>query len=174
MVIRISKLLLLCFFLSVSFLSSADEVLNSADAAKSFVQGFYDWYAPLTPGAGGELPESIALKEKRQHFDDRLVRALRADLVRQAKAEGEIVGLDFDPILAAQDPPEHYVVGTVRPVRGRYRVDIWARQAGEKAEKPIVVAEVEWEQGTWQFTNFYYPRGGNLTALLRTLARQAH
>lgn len=145
----------------------AGDVPASTDAAKNFVQDFYDWYVPLSAKSDGTQPDMVALNQKGQSFDHELGRALRADLARQARTPGEIVGIDFDPFLNAQDLTGQYVAGAVHPIHGRFRVDVWSRDVTNGPDKVVVIAEVVRRHGTWQFTNFYYPKNGNLKSILR-------
>lgn len=92
--------ILLCALLSV-----ADPGLAAAPAtapgdaaqAGAFVQSFYDWYVKA------EIDSDAALKKKPAYFSPELTKALKADAVAAAKSPGDIVGLDFDPFLNAQD-----------------------------------------------------------------------
>jgi hypothetical protein len=53
---------------------------------------------------GTDTAWNLAIKTKSSVFSPQLALALKEDSAAQAKAEGEIVGLDFDPFLNSQDP----------------------------------------------------------------------
>ena len=108
-----------------------------------------------------------------------LLRALKDDSDAQAKASGEIVGLDFDPFLNTQDPCEHYEVGEIVQQEQTYRAQILGVCSGKKNEKPDVIAQVERQSGHWVFVNFdypglerQYPSSANLLATLKALQEE--
>ena len=139
---------------------------RTAESAKDFVQGFYSWYVPeaLKTGWG------VALKYKGSAFSPALFRALKEDSDAQEKANGELVGLDFDPFLNAQDPCDRYEVGTATAQSARYRVDVYGVCSGKRHKKPDVVAEVAHRDGSWVFINFVYPAiHSDLLSTLRIL-----
>src|SRR5436853_3910886 len=74
------------------------------------VRDFYAWYLPATPGANAR-GLGLVLKSRVSLFTEELFRALKQDFDASAKNPDEIVGLDFDPFLATQDPCERYEVG---------------------------------------------------------------
>ncbi len=144
-------------------------------ACRAFVQEFYDWYAKRSHKGAFGIEE--ALKERRRVFDAELVRRLREDAAAAAKAPGEIVGLDFDPVLNAQDIAEKYIVGAVRRQGVRFRVDVFGYWNGRKSPRPDVTPEVLRAGSRWVFTNFYYRRDGkqatsNLLQVLQELKRE--
>jgi hypothetical protein len=76
-----------------------------------------------------------------------------------AKTDGDPV-LDFDPILASQDPAERYVVRRASVVGARCLADVygvWSRAVSDHGKSPQGVAELVFESGRWQFTDFHYP-----------------
>jgi hypothetical protein len=112
-------------------------------SVRKFVQGFYDWYAPLAAKESDVQP----LKVRRADFNPELVRALEADRAAQAKVSGYIVGLDWDPYLASQDSGD------------RYDIDVFA-----------LVAKAH---GHWTFADFVYPARGKVReqSLIQILVR---
>ncbi|MGH9406014.1 MAG: hypothetical protein ACRD3D_09295 [Terriglobia bacterium] len=131
---------------------------NAAEIVKGFVQGFYNWYVPGALKTQETPAWSVALKYKRSTLSPTLFRALKEDSDAQAKASGEIVGLDFDPFLNTQDPCDRYEVGAVTPQKAGFQADIYGVCSGKRNEKPDVVAEVARQQdGSWAFTDFVYP-----------------
>src|SRR6266851_5844884 len=117
------------FVLGASCLLSAQEKKSEPqDAQKScrvFVQQFYDWYVSETHKENAMHSWDLALKQKGYAFSPELRRELTEDSEAQAKAVGEIVGLDFDPFLNSQDPSEHFVVGEIRRSNDRYFVEVY-------------------------------------------------
>src|SRR5689334_19920193 len=75
-----------------------------------FVQRFYDWYVPLAIKSDSTPSWNQVLRYRGSSLSSELVRRLREDADAQAKVKGEMVGLDFDPFLNAQDPCERYRV----------------------------------------------------------------
>ena len=147
------------------------------DAEKScrdFVQGFYHWYVPVALKHGRVRPADVALKTKGSAFSPELAQALREDFAAQAKAKGDLVGLDFDPFLNSQDPSARYVVGNITPKGDRYWVEIYSLTSGKKSAKPDVEPELMLKNGRWMFVNFHYGKSEdsedeNLVSTLKTL-----
>lgn len=135
---------------------------------KTFVQKFYDGYATKTNSL------ELVLRDKKSDFTPQLYLALKEDTDAQSKVQGETVGLDFDPILAAQDVGDRYIVGNVTPKGGAYWVEVFGVWNGKKNTTPDVVPELVFQEGHWQFTNFHYqkskfPENENLLSILKVL-----
>jgi hypothetical protein len=143
---------------------------NSCDSgpasAKTFTQGFYDWYVPEV--AKKELSWTMALEHSPTSFKPPLMKALSDDAKAQAASPGDIVGLDFDPFLYAQDPADSYSAGAATEKNGKCRVQILAK-TGSQNPTVSVVAVVEATDGHWQFQNFQYPKFGDLLTILGKL-----
>lgn len=101
-----------------------------------FVQQFYDWYVAkenaLTKRNSQESALEVALREKGSSFSPELVKGLKEDLAASKKSSGEIVGLDFDPFLNAQDVAERYFVGKTTPKGDHYLVEVFGIWGGRK------------------------------------------
>lgn len=161
-----------CFLLLVSACSFQLYAANDDYSQKSlrdFVQNFYDWYTPKAEGNSAEPAWNLALKEKYYCFSKVLAHRLQDDSDAQAKAQGDIVGLDFDPFLNSQDPEGRYSVGTIVKKGGNYLVQIEV-DSSAKDGSYIVAAELIHADGRWQFVNFYYPNGYNLLNVLKRLS----
>lgn len=136
--------------------SAADQKAS----CKQFVQGFYTWYlakskAPAKKGAPDPL--EVALKTHAAEFSPELTKRLKEDLAASAKSPDGIVGLDFDPILNAQDNGDKYEAQTVTSKGNSYLVDVVSTWNGKKEAHPTVQPElVQIAGGKWQFVNFYY------------------
>jgi len=139
-----------------------------------FVQGFYDWYVhetfrTLKDGEGADAYGQV-LKNRGAAFSPGLLRALREDQEAQAKVSGEIVGLDFDPFLASQDPSKHFVVGKITFKGNQCFADVHGTSYGTNGEH--VLPELTRKNGRWVFVNFHYPDFSpdeNLIDLLKML-----
>lgn len=146
-------------------------------SCKKFVQGFYNWYVPsLTKNNNSPTP-TIAIANRKSSFDPTLYRKLKDDFDASAKVSGEIVGLDFDPYLNAQDIGDKYVVGKVTPKKsGTYWVEVHSVAGGRRNPKPDVTPELAFRNGKWQFVNFHYgksdiPVNENLISILNVLKK---
>ena len=147
-----------------------------------FVQQFYNWYvAKLNAlikrnSLGLESALEVTFREKRSSFSPELVKDLKEDLAASKKSHGEIVGLDFDPFLNAQDIAERYLVGKITPKGDHYWVEVFGVFGGQKNSNPDVVPELAFENGQWIFTNFHYgktdiPVNENLVSILQGLKK---
>lgn len=138
-------------------LTSSQE-MRAQDVPESlgaFVRNFYGWYVPLALKDKGTSGLDRTLREKRSSFSGQLLDQLQDDVRAQAAAKGEIVGLEFDPFLASQDPCVRYQVGKVAQNGKGYLVDVYSLCSGKK--KRAVEAEVISKNGHWIFVNFHYP-----------------
>jgi len=145
-----------------------------------FVQQFYNWYVAkvnaLMKRNSRESALEVTLREKRSSFSSELVKGLKEDLAASKKSHGEIVGLDFDPFLNAQDIAERYLVGKITPKGDHYWVEVFGVWGGQKNSNPDVVPELAFEHGQWIFTNFHYgktdiPVNENLVSVLQVLEK---
>ena len=126
---------------------------TQTDPVKVFVQSFYDWYVPLALKPQHGFSYEIVLKQNPGYFTPILRSALQGDLEASEKNPDYIVGLDFDPILASQDPCDHYVAGSVKQAGKDYEISIFC--SGE--HESYVSAEVMRQGDSWVIVNFIYP-----------------
>jgi len=139
-------------------------------SAAQFVRAFYQWYVPAAQ-AGTGLQR--AMQDSSALFAPVLVRAIEADGEAQAKNPDEVVGLDGDPFLDAQDFCPPYEVGSARRDAGAVLVELRGNCAGRTDSVPDVLAELHGSPGAWVFTNFRYPgRNSDLMKDLEELRRQ--
>ena len=138
---------------------------SSAQSAAHFVQAFYEWYKRT-----GDRYE-VAVRDSAGFFDPVLLSAMRLDLVAQAGSPGAVSGLDWDPVLATQDPCDPYQVsGTTR--RGD---TILVAVNGMCADRPPqvqpdVIAEVRRVGRRWVFVDFRHAEDlGSLRQDLKAL-----
>jgi hypothetical protein len=137
-------------------------------SVRAFVQGFYDWYAKRA-----KKPDAAdaALKTRRVDFSPDLVRDLQADSDASKKVKGEIVGLDFDPFLASQDPGSRYDIVNIEKKGDVYWVGIHDPLPSNQDHPVDLFAEVSKRDGHWVFVDFNYPQdpGRGLLEILKVL-----
>jgi len=141
-------------------------------SAQAFVQDFYTWYGQEEKQEHGMALSDYAIKTKPQLFSAAIVQGLREDEAAQAKVPGEVVGLDFDPILNAQDDCGTYKAGKVKVVGAAYRVELFDHCSESKPARPAVIAAVEKRDGAWVFVDFIYPGSGDLFSELQALKKE--
>lgn len=146
--------------------------LSAADpesaACSKFVGEFYTWY--LAHGKNAD-PLRVALKTKKSNFSSELVKRLNEDYKAAAKSPGEIVGLDFDPVLNSQDFADKYVPGKVTKKGSHYLVEVFGVTGGKRGEVADVIPELQKVGGRWVFTNFIYRHDGKTDDLLSILKK---
>lgn len=134
-------------------------------SAADFTRSFYAWYVPKADkGMGAQL----ATGDSAYLLDSTLVAALRADAAAQAKDSEEVVGLDGDPFLNAQDFCQSYEVGAARRDSAHVLVEVFGVCDGKKHATPDVLAELAPRGSSWVFVDFRYPEAHS--SLSRTLA----
>lgn len=145
-----------------------------AQSAQVFVQGFYDWYTGAVQKDDNHADDE-ALAGKRWPMGAAIVAALKADEDAQAKSPDDIVGIDFDPYLNAQDTCFPYKTGKVTQAGGLYRVEVFDSNCDDPhPERPTVIAVVQRRGASWEFVNFIYPgdagqAGSDLLSVLKAL-----
>lgn len=170
---NLHRVVFVCFMVIVSGcllpVRSTGAASPEADA-KAFVQKFYDTYLPKAQAETSGPAWQYVVDHMSADFDADLVAGLKEDLAAQAKAPADdIVGLDFDPFLDAQDLPERYEVKSVSRKDAKYLADVYCVMSGKRSEKPCVIPELVQDNGKWRFVNFDYPEGGDLRAVLVAL-----
>jgi len=152
---------------------------DTEKSCRQFVQRFYDWYfdrlnAEVTRQSHDPTDYDV-LNLKPQVFTPELRRMLREDNEAAAKNPGEIVGLDFDPFINAQDWDGKYWVNSVTVKDITCRASVWGVDSGPKRD--IIDPELRFESGKWIFVNFHYPGSTspadeNLIAVLTDLRNE--
>jgi hypothetical protein len=172
---RLPGVLVACLF---PVLAQAQQPGTSGERASAtrFVRRFYEWYVPLARGDHGD-PVSTALSRHAAWFTPAIRTALRADSAAQAQSPDEVVGLDGDPFLNAQDFCERYEVGAATPATRGYQVAVFGVCSGKRNARPDVIVELARVGRAWVFTNFDYPNerralSTDLLSLLRSLHRR--
>lgn len=137
--------------------SAAPAQSADAAAAKAAVQGFYDWYGPFTNAPDNKEDVSAVLRDRKDSFDPALAAALAADAAAKAKADGEEVGIDYDPFVNAQDTcgkQQRFEVGAVTQTGTTATVEVYAICDGKKEDKPRVLVSLSSGNGKWVFSDF--------------------
>jgi hypothetical protein len=164
-----------CSLLLTAFVASATAQAAPAKAeasCRATVQKFYDWYVPEVFREKQTWAANTALERKDFQFSPELRKSLKDDFAASAANANEVVGLDFDPFLASQDPAHKYSVEKVLVKDGRCRADVHSDESGKKAKKPDVIPELQLRGKSWVFVDFHYPQeNGSLLSILRELKK---
>jgi hypothetical protein len=162
--------------LAGSAVSAAPPAQGDAKSrAQAFARSFYDWYTE----AGQDRNVEVVLLLKKDVFTPELYEALKADAEVTSKAEGELVGLDFDPFLNAQEAAYTYELGEAVEQAGDFRIPIyghWGNQAQPQKHHDLT-AQVRCAADGCRFVNFHYPKSKllldrDLASVLKALAQQ--
>jgi hypothetical protein len=157
---------------AILFAAAAPAAAPPAEAPDRFVQRFYDLYTPMSASGWSRAIRSQALWD---FLDPALARALKADADAQAGSPNDIVGLDFDPFLSAQDPWHRYEAGKASKVGAGYAVRVHGVVKGKRRTAPSLVVDVTPRDGHWLIKDFHYPEGDDLAGDLRQTAKdRAH
>lgn len=126
------------------------------DSCRKFVQNFYGWYLPRAKKYRSGPASDLVLKYRSRTLSHELFSQLKADSEAQAKSD-EIVGLDFDPFLSAQDDGfERCTAGKVTVKALRYLVEVTCVYPGANADRAKIIPELEFRGTQWLFLNFHY------------------
>jgi len=137
-------------------------------SCRAFVQEFYNWYVKAINKEHHLDGTEMISKYRKSSFDPELLRQLNVDLAAAKRNKDEIVGLDFDPFVNAQEFAGTYTARNVTRKGDNYFIDVygdWGKDAAadaKKAKKPVlpdVVPELAFRNGAWVFINFHYPSG---------------
>lgn len=107
-------------------------------------------------------------QHRRSLFSAELARLIDADLSAAEANPDEIVGLDFDPLLNAQDVMDGYALGVTRREGADAIVRVSLRSGSTLTDVRIRLGR---ERGGWKVKNIHYPEGADLAGVLRELAR---
>ena len=146
-------------------------------SCREFVRSFYDWYfdrlnAAKTRQIAGPSDYDV-LTLKPQLFTPELRKKLHEDAVEASRNPGEIVGLDFDPFINAQDWEGKYWVNSVYLIDSTCRASVWGMDAGKKVD--IVHPVLKITNGNWIFVDFFYPQEtGRVDASLMGILTDLH
>jgi hypothetical protein len=132
----------------------------SEASARSFVQGFYDWYLGKVLGASKAKSATDfgfidAVRQRPGWFSPELKRLLEEDIAAASRCKGDIVGLDWDPFLETQDPAPTYTAGKVEKTAKGFRVSVdFHNKTFGGARNPAAQADVVFVDGHWLFADF--------------------
>lgn len=113
-----------------------------------------------------KLRWDLTLKNNRAAFDPALLALLDEADRKQAATPDEIVGLDFDPIVDAQDTPNGYRVGRTTREGADAIVTVAIRFGTEHYDVRVRLAP---SGGTWRITNLLYRQEGDLVSILKEI-----
>lgn len=167
---RIPALVAACAVFLAAPLRAQPAADATADSVRRAVQAFYSWYVPRARQGGAGSPWMAAVRARPAAFAPAIARALRRDSVASSRSADEVVGLDGDPFLNAQDPCTRYVVRRVVRQGARYLADVVGEGGCARHTRPDVVVEVARVGGAWRLENFRYrDPADDLLSLLRRL-----
>jgi len=110
----------------------------------------------------------LTYARRRALFAPALAALIDADEHASAANADEIVGLDFDPLTAAQDVMERFEVGAARIDGAQADVPVTIRMEGSRY---VVHVKLSRSSGGWRISNIRYPaEQGDLAGILRHLA----
>jgi hypothetical protein len=145
------------------------------DSARRVVQRFYDWYVPRAANPRGRDMIMEAATRGPVSFDPELVRWLRIDSTARARSKDEVVGLDGDPYLNAQDPCNAYTAQTAARNGASVLVIVLGHGGCAKHSRGDVVVELSSRDGHWVIREFLDPNRHNegIIPLLKRLHPKA-
>jgi len=160
----------------------AQSSTDTKESARIFVQKFYDWYAIMDADDGfakkhNASPFSYTVSKRGSYFET----LLRKELVNyfRVPTNDDDIGLDFDPISAAQDTRSGFQTGNVKQVGNKFQVDIHDIKSGRQRKEVLaaelaLIAEVTNVNGRWEFSNFIYPSPDGKSDLMSILKKLNH
>jgi hypothetical protein len=166
---------LLVMSAAVSSRAQSTAAAVNQQTARRTVQRFYDWYVPIARRSSKPLPWMRALTHKGITFSPELARALRRDSVAQARAKGEIDGLDYDPFVNGQDFCRRYTVGNVTRRGSSFLIEVRGSGACARHSTPDAIMELQAVNGKLQVVNVRDPKtNGDLLSALARLEKRSH
>jgi len=176
--IRGALLIGLGMALCLSMRAQTKGAAATENSCRQFTQEFYDWYVSNSSTRAEKLNGmsalEFALKNRRSSFEPSVARELEHVLAEEKRTKEPI--LDSDPILNSQDPDQRYSVDRVTDKEGKCRAEVYGVAAGNKRDRPDVVAELVLQDRQWRFADFDYPNAESpesksLTAMLKFLRK---
>jgi hypothetical protein len=138
--------------------SAAAAAYYSEAGARTFVQGFYGWYAAKVLASSHRQSGFgfiDAVRQRPTWFSPELKRLLEEDVAAASKCKDDVVGLDWDPFLESQETPGSYTVGKVEKTAQGFRVSVDLKDAKARdARNPAAEADVAFVDDHWQFVDF--------------------
>jgi hypothetical protein len=159
----------------LELLAQDEKQHQTEQSCLSFVQQFYTWYFgrsmrnEKSRSTGPSWDEVLLLRP--QVLSPELRELLKADLAASRANSEDIVGLDWDPFLATQDPSSKFEVQSASLKNGHCYAVVNGIEHGKKHE--TVVPELAEAGAMWTFVNFHYkdqpPQDENLIGTLKLL-----
>ncbi|MDR0787261.1 MAG: hypothetical protein LBG44_05290 [Gemmatimonadota bacterium] len=171
---RIMMLLQLIILLAISTNGCVAQISTEQNIsqAREFIEQFYNWYPEASlPNGPKMVTWGTIAQDPDGVFSPELSRMLLNDIANKKANSGYVVGLEFDPLLNAQDICDNYVVRNIAVVEDAFRGDIWADCGQETfGDHPLLTVEVIKHDQRYYFSNFYYPnRSVDLVTLLERI-----
>jgi hypothetical protein len=148
---------------------------RNEQSCQQFVQDFYNWYVAGGPSGGklrtGARAWDDVLRLRPEALSPDLLGLLKDDLAASQASPDEIVGLDWDPFLASQDPSSKFSVESLSVQTDHCNAWVEGIENGKKRESigPELIRKGE----SWVFINFHYkgqsPQDENLVSALKML-----
>lgn len=112
------------------------------------------------------------VQEIERDLTPKLAAALKADRDAAANSPDEIVGLDFDPFVNAQDFCAPYQARGAAPFQGRLDVVVYNGCGWGHPFVPDMIYALERRGGRWVLADIRYPGGSTLLQVLAHYAEQ--
>jgi hypothetical protein len=138
---------------------------DALDAARSF----YLWYQAPVESAGASGSFQRAIEQRPATFGADLRAALEADLAASKADPDYIVGLDFDPFTASQDPCERYAPDSVTVLGATVRIAVVEHCSAATSRGVPLTIEMREEDGAWRITDIEFADGYRLSEVLARL-----
>lgn len=145
---------------------TSPEPTTAVDTVRQMVARLYVEYIPLTAVRDSVQSSVRFVRAHPDYFAYWLASAFEGHEADQAKHPGEVVGPDFDPISASQDPCEGYVPRKVWATGNEILVEVHCAQAGVPSAQPSLTVVVARVSGSWRIVDLIYPSGERITRLL--------
>lgn len=147
--------------------SPAGHATDAHESASGFTQEFYE---SLEERDWSVHPVDAAVADQPRYFSAELISALRIDIDVRSRHPDQIVGLDWDPFTASQDPCIPYNVDHAISSGDTVLVAVKGACTDTASSSPPDVVAVVGRSGSgWVFQDFRYP--DSETGLLETLAQ---
>ncbi len=164
-------------WIAVGFLAlTAHAQAQESTSCRQFAQGFYSWYVSIIHEQLNGPAFDVVLRERSYVLSPGLLRALKTDSEAQRHAQGEIVGIDFDPFVGGQDPADRYDLRNVTIKGGKCFIEVWRASPNDKSAKsidPDAIVQLSNKTGHWSIEDIQYPEvKADLMEVLATLEKE--
>jgi hypothetical protein len=132
----------------------SEEEKSCHKAVQDFYNAYFDMLESSDKGQQVDAEQAV-LRRKMPVLAPQLKQLLDEDRQAQAHSPGDIVGLDFNPYLNAQDWDGRYQVTSATVTSGICKATLSGRDAGKSRD--MVIPELRRQDNRWVFVNFHYP-----------------